>query len=120
MRVGNIHELQALVARNTFRAFLSMSHRFVARFLWERLARVFLVSQRWLVVDVLLAVFSLVAVLADPVTSLVPLRVSQWQSTPVGLASVRDAVPQHPLRRLSRGETGSVRAGRGSSDDFPP
>ena len=39
-----------------------------------------LVSQGWLAVDVLLAVFSLVAVLADPMTSLVPLRVSRWQS----------------------------------------
>ena len=40
--------------------------------------------------------------------------------SPVGPASVRDAVPQRPLRRLSRGGCGSVRAGRGSSDVLPP
>ena len=46
----------------------------------------FLVSQRWLAVDVLLDVFSLVIVLTDPVMTLFPVRLSLWLSKVVGLA----------------------------------
>ena len=49
----------------------------------------------------------------------VPMAVKS--GSPVGpvSASVRDAVPRRPPRGLSRGECGAVRAGRGSSVDFP-
>ena len=59
-----------------------------------------LVSQRWLAVDVLLDVFSLVAVPADPVTSLVPLRMSRWPSRVV--ASAREAPWHHRPHKRAR------------------